>query len=271
MFRILVTSIILVLACQNATAASEAAGFMRAILLGEYGTAVFNAAGSKINPTFSASDFKLMGFPQPVSLTAMRNTIQDNEIKAEMQYPGPFATLAQVESVARIFGTPAVRLTLAEADKDWRIGSVTAFFGEDDAGALAEIKPGDALTVVCDSWTHSVAVALQECKLIPAFAKEFMSNPEEVLKRDCPANSSRVIAMLLLADVIKESPSSDYEELVHLISNNSLFQRTGLIADKNVKELQNKYLAKVSANPKIKAAIKKYGDGKPHVKECLSY
>jgi hypothetical protein len=120
MLRILAPALILALFSQGVKAISDSEKMFQSLLLEDLGVLTFQVAGNDKGALLSPEDFQSMGLPNPVSLTEMRNTIQDNEIKAEQQFSGPFVTFGHIDRVTRVLGTPAVRLTLAKQDKDWR-------------------------------------------------------------------------------------------------------------------------------------------------------
>lgn len=77
MFRILAQALIVAFFSQSVKAISDSNEMLQSVLLEEFGTLVYQAAGNKKNAVLSPEDFQAMGLPEPVSLTEMRNTIQD--------------------------------------------------------------------------------------------------------------------------------------------------------------------------------------------------
>jgi hypothetical protein len=274
MFRILAPALILALFSQGVKAISDSDKMFQSFLMDELGTLTYQAAGNNKNALLSPEDFQPMGLPNPVSLTEMRNTIQDNEIKAEQQFSGPFATFGHIDRVTRVLGTPAVRLTLAKQDKDWRYGTVTAFFEETDAADLANFEPGNWLTVVCDSWTYSISVGLNGCVLLPTFSKNLLSQPEKTVKRLCSSRPELALFLLSLNKAIETSPSSAVADYNKALWSHSYFRRTGIITGSKQKDMQ-KVIKDSVFFPKFKAEGKAVAEkaeaGELTTRECLAY
>jgi hypothetical protein len=270
MLRILAPALILALFSQGVKAISDSDKMFQSLLLDEIGTLAFQAAGNDKGALLSPEDFQSMGLPNPVSLTEMRNTIQDNEIKAEQQFSGPFVTFGYIDRVTRVLGTPAVRLTLAKQDKDWRYGTVTAFFEEADAADLANFEPGNWLTVVCDSWTYSTGVGLNGCVLLPTFSKKLLSQPEKTVKRLCSSGPALALTLLLLNKAIATSSSSAVADYNKAVWSHSYFRRTGMLVDSKLKDMQKVIKGSVFL-PKIKAITEKAEAGEFTSEECLAY
>lgn len=271
MFRTLAPALIAALFSQSVKAISDSDEMLRSLLLDEFGTLVYRAAGNKKSGILSPDDLQAMGLPKPVSLTEMRNTIQDNEIKAEGLFSGPFATFGHIDRVTRVLGIPAVRLTLAKEDKDWRYGTVTAFFQETDAADLGSFETGNWLTVVCDSWTYSTGVGLKGCELLPTFSKNLLSQPEKILKRACWVNPDVMTLLLSFKKGFETSSPSGYADYEKKLWSHSYFRRTGMVADSTLKEMQSNLFDEVIALAEFKALNEKFDAGEITTEECLSY
>lgn len=185
---------------------------------------------NEIDPFFD-SIAKELEFPyQLVRLEDMVNTIENNELAAEIEYANPFFVSGTVDKITRSMGRPLIRVKY-QSEKAWS-DTVSAFFDETSVNALANLDKGRIVTIACESWDFSLTISFKNCKLMPEVFEEFRLNtkdPRNITKSACEKSPHRMTVILSrMSEGFDTAPVELKKDFVEESKSSKAFKHKGL-------------------------------------------